>query len=410
MSNLHGGVEPSPGALQLARGITATWWYTVSGVLMFEALSIGVWCMAVLAAAVDGGTTTSTVLLIGIGGLVWMSSTLLLLSAYRHRGGAEPPASWARIAVPLGIAAVYGAAAGASVGSWLLALTPLAQSLVLLGWPAGVRIRVVGFLTAALLGLAIVDGIRQGSPAVGEWLAVVYSVVMPAATVSSLWWWDVLVVLDRARASEARLAATQERLRLATDVHDLQGHHLQVIALQLELAERLHAGDPDASLAQLRAARASVDEARQGTRDLATRFRSAPLSVELANARDLLIAAGLSVEARIAADADLAPAGDLGPVIRETTTNVLRHGGGNRASLSLHRSPEGWRYEIANDASNAGEQRDGSGLDGIRRRIAEAGGVLEVRREEEFTVIATVPDASPPPELPHAPVERTDAG
>ncbi|MFP3822103.1 histidine kinase, partial [Bacillus sp. SIMBA_008] len=45
--------------------------------------------------------------------------------------------------------------------------------------------------------------------------------------------------------------------------HDLQGHHLQVIALQLELAERLLPRDPDAGMEQLRAARVSVDEARQ---------------------------------------------------------------------------------------------------------------------------------------------------
>lgn len=178
-------------------------------------------------------------------------------------------------------------------------------------------------------------------------------------------------------------------------MHDLQGHHLQVIALQLELAERLHVGDPDAALTQLRAARASVGEARQGTRDLATRFRSVPLGDELANARDLLSAAGVAVEACIAPDADLAPAADLGPVIRETTTNVLRHGGGRRARLSLSRGAGTWRYEIANDAPHAATGGDGSGLDGIRRRVAESHGTLEVHRGDEFTVVVTVPDNEP---------------
>ena len=149
----------------------------------------------------------------------------------------------------------------------------------------------------------------------------------------------MLVTVDRARASESRLAATQERLRVATDVHDLQGHHLQVIALQLELAERLMGIDPDAALEQLQAARVSVDEARQGTRDLATRFRSVPLGDEVANARDLLAAAGLDVEADIAPDADDAPSSALGPVIRETTTNVLRHGAGRRAAGRWSWSP-----------------------------------------------------------------------
>ena len=168
---------------------------------------------------------------------------------------------------------------------------------------------------------------------------------------------------------------------------------LQVVALQLELAERLLPIDADAGMEQLRAARVSVDEARQGTRDLATRFRSVPLGDELANARDLLVAAGLEVEAAIDADADAAPASALGPVIRETTTNVLRHGAGRRARLLLTRTADSWRYEIGNDTVPGAElEHDGSGLDGIRRRIEEAHGTLEVRREaDEFVVVVTVP-------------------
>jgi two-component system sensor histidine kinase DesK len=215
-------------------------------------------------------------------------------------------------------------------------------------------------------------------------------------SVMSLWWWDVLITLDRARAAESRLGATQERLRVATDVHDLQGHHLQVIALQLELAERLMAKDSDAALEQIRLARTSVDEARQGTRDLALQFRSVPLRDEIANAVDLLRAAGTSAESSVDAAADAAPASVLGPVIRETTTNVLRHGGGSWARLSLTRVGDTWRYEISNDAAaSTVESGDGSGLDGIARRAAEVGGTVEVDRgRAEFTVVVTVPEAT----------------
>lgn len=169
-----------------------------------------------------------------------------------------------------------------------------------------------------------------------------------------------------------------------------------MIALQLELAERLLPRDPDAGMEQLRAARVSVDEARQGTRDLATRYRSVPLSDELANARDLLRAAGLEVDAVIDPDAAAAPASALGPVIRETTTNVLRHGGGRRARLSLTRTADAWRYEIANDTvPDARSSDDGSGLEGVRRRIDDVHGTLEVLcDDEEFTVVATVPSSA----------------
>ncbi|WP_309104666.1 histidine kinase [Microbacterium sp.] len=382
--------EPVPGARQLARGITATWWYTASAVMFFELFLVLFWTGIVFGATPG----TSAGLVVGIGGLIWCASTVPLLAAYRHRIDAEPGIAWISLAMPLFVAVGFGGAAGIVGGSWLLGVMPVAQFVVLLNWPRGVRYRIVIAITLLLVCVAFIDTSR-GVPAAGVaiWLPLFYTIMLPAMTVSSLWWWDVLIALDRARASEAKLAATQERLRVATDVHDLQGHHLQVIALQLELAERLMPRDADAGMAQLRAARVSVDEARQGTRDLATRFRSVPLSDELANARDLLRAAGLDVTTDIAADADSAPASDLGPVIRETTTNVLRHGAGTRARLTLVRTQDVWRYEISNDVlPGADTARRGSGLEGIGRRVDEAKGTLDVRRDEhEFSVIVMVP-------------------
>jgi two-component system sensor histidine kinase DesK len=382
--------EPAPGARQLSRGITATWWYTASAVVLFEVMMVFSWGVLTFAT----GESDVGALVVAGGGLLWIASTLQLLVDYRHRLDAEPGVAWRRLALPMLVAVGYGMAAGATVGSWQLALMPVIQSLILLNWPRGVRYRVVIAGTLVLVCLSIVDASRGAFDAGAPWaVPVVYAALLPVTTVSSLWWWDVLVTLDRARASEGRLAATQERLRVATDVHDLQGHHLQVIALQLELAERLMSRDPDAALQQLQAARASVDDARQGTRDLAMRFRSVPLGDELANARDLLEAAGLTVESDIAADADLAPASDLGPVIRETTTNVLRHGGGRRARLELRRTGDSWRYVIANDVNAHAETRSlGAGLGSIRRRITEAHGSIElVRGPEEFVVAVTVP-------------------
>lgn len=381
--------DPGPGARHLARGITATWWYTVTAVLFIELMLVGAWTGIAVALDLSGGA----LLVVGIGGIVWTASTFPLLLDYRHRIDVGPGVAWSRLLAPALVAVAYGAAAGALVGSWQLAVMPVVQVLVLLSWPRGIRVRVVVVATVVLVALALVDSAMAFAAGVPWWVPVIYGAMLPGMTVSSLWWWDVLVTLDRARASEARLAATQERLRVATDVHDLQGHHLQVIALQLELAERLLPTDPDAGMEQLRAARVSVDDARQGTRDLATRFRSVPLGDELANARDLLAAAGLTVDARIHPDADAAPASDLGPVIRETTTNVLRHGRGGHARLLLDRTAGAWRYEIANDAGPAtGDDTGGSGLAGVRRRIGEAGGTFEQHRDaEEFVVTVTVP-------------------
>ncbi|MFD5214158.1 sensor histidine kinase [Microbacterium sp. NPDC058345] len=380
----------------ISRGISATWWYTFSGVMFFQLMVVFVWT-TVLFSTLQNSAIGAVV---GIGGLIWCGSAVPLLLRYRHRDDAAGLASGLRAALlPLIIAVAYGAACGILSGLWVAAVVPVVQSLMLLNWPAGVRVRLVIAVSVVLVALWFIDMrtadvLAQPALMRSWWVYGVFSIMLPAMTVLSLWWWDVVVTIDRARVAEARLSATQERLRVATDVHDLQGHHLQVIALQLELAERLlDRGQADAALEQLHLARSSVTEARQGTRDLAMGFRGVPLPDELANAVDLLRAAGTTAEATVDPGAAAAGASVLGPVIRETTTNVLKHGGGKWARLSLARDGKTWRYEIANDAASDEEARsDGAGLDGIRRRASEAGGAVEVRRGRgEFAVIVTVP-------------------
>ncbi|MGO2745918.1 sensor histidine kinase [Microbacterium sp.] len=388
------------GARRLNRGIAVTWWYTATAILFFQMMAVLLWAAAVASIRFDA--SVAAVAVIGIGGILWSATCAILLAQYRHRDdSAGPFANWRRIILPLAFAAVFGVAVCAMTGSWVSGILPIAQSLVLLNWPRGVRLRFLLVVMAVLAALWFIDlrTFVAGADADASrawWTFGFFAVGIPAITVMSLWWWDVLVTLDRARIAEARLGATQERLRVATDVHDLQGHHLQVIALQLELAERLLVkDDPDAALEQLRLARTSVADARQGTRDLAMRFRGVPLPDEIANAVDLLRAAGTTADAAVSVDAAAAPASVLGPVIRETTTNVLRHGGGKWARLSLGRHDGGWRYEISNDAPSDSSADDGSGLDGITRRLTEAGGEVHVDHGKgEFHVIVTVPDSA----------------
>lgn len=379
--------------LRLARHVSAAWWYTASGVLFWQAPLVLTWGATLLHA----GSALEPVAVVGIGGVLWIAASAPLVLGYRSRDDKAPRMRWRTVLLPLTIGLAYGGAVWVVSGIWVISAAPVLQILVLLHWPRGVRLRVLVAATLLLVSLWLVDT-RLTFPqmttddATVWWPLGLFTIATPPLTVVSLWWWDVLMSLDRARAAEARLGATQERLRMATDVHDLQGHHLQVIALQLELAERLMPQDPSASLEQVQAARASVDAARQETRDLATRFRSVPLGDEIANAVDLLRAAGTRAKASLAPDTEHAPANVLGPVIRETTTNVLRHGSGTWARLSLTHGGQTWRYEISNDRVAGADDSDGSGLEGIARRVGEAGGSLEVSRGRgDFTVIVTVP-------------------
>jgi two-component system sensor histidine kinase DesK len=398
--------------LRLARSISVTWWYTVSGVLFLEATLVLI-AVAVLAGSAAG---SSVLAVVGLGGIVWWGATCVLLLRYRRRrDDTRTLADWRTVGLPLLLCAGYGITAGLLSGLWVIGGFAVVQPLLLLAWPRGVRLRLVIASTVLLIALWLLDQrstlrvVTDAEPS-AWWMFGFFAISLPVLSVLTLWWWDVLVTLDEARSAAGRLAATQERLRVATDVHDLQGHHLQVIALQLELAERLMEKDPAAAMEQLRRARESVDDARQGTRDLAAQFRAVSLRDEIANAVDLLRAAGAAADASVDEASHLAPASVLGPVIRETTTNVLRHGGGKRVRLALSRADGAWRYEIVNDQGTAtGAMTDaitetmpgsqgkagGSGLEGIARRVEDAGGIVDVRREpHQFTLVVTVPDGS----------------
>lgn len=391
---------------RLARNLRVSWWYTWVTVLLFELALMLIWVSMLSGSS----TTRARLLLILVSGLVWVASTAVLLVDYRQRDDFGPIAQMPRHLLPLAIALGFSALAGFISQSWLFALAPIVQSVVMLNWPRGVRLRLTLAVTVLLSVVAMVDpqitlSADREFSAQG-WMLGFYSAVIPLMTVLSLWWWDMLLAFDRARLTEVRLAATQERLRVASDVHDLQGHHLQVIALQLELAERLLPSEPASGMEHLRAARTSVDEARQGTRDLAARFRAVPLRDEIENAADLLRAGGGVVSTELPTDLNGAPAEVLGPVIRETTTNVLRYGSGKRAHLAVTYLDGWWAYEIRNDVmqfasvedpaapSGAAASTPGSGLDGLRVRVREAGGEFQVNEADgEFVVSVRLPEA-----------------
>lgn len=376
-------------------GVAATWWYTVIGAAFGNVMLVFSWWA--LAAVLE--STPLQLICFAVTGAVWAIAVLVPLWAHNSLEVAESPKIRPAIVVSILSAFAFSASAAWVGAGALIFVMPIMQSIALFGWHRGMRFRIAAVVSSVLIIAAVLDlfngSMDDATEAIGRaWGGIAaLTVLLPTLTVVSLWWWDVVSDLDRSRISEARLAATQERLRVANDVHDLQGHHLQVIALQLELADRLIDADPGAAREQIKLARTSVDEARQGTRDLATTFRSIPLGDELRNAADLLRAAGHSVSQRIPRDADSAPAGVLGPSIRETTANILRHGGGESATLSLRKENGSWIYEVSNDADARYEPSvDSTGIAGLRSRAQQVRGSVDTHfADGEFTVVVTVP-------------------
>ncbi|MFJ4971911.1 sensor histidine kinase [Streptomyces sp. NPDC088755] len=237
-------------------------------------------------------------------------------------------------------------------------------------------------------------------------LLVVTLLVLISARPSA-WSLSVMWQAEEARDMQARLAVAEERLRFGRDMHDVLGRNLAVIALKSELAvglaQRGNAAAMDQMVEVQRIARASQQEVR----DVVRGYREADLPTELLGAKGVLEAAGITctVEGADGPAGTGAPAAvqaALGWVVREAATNVLRHGDPRRCVIRLKTAAGAVVLEVENDGAGTGEaatagEGGGSGLAGLRERLAALGGSLEAGAVGEglFRVTATVPLTAP---------------
>ena len=199
--------------------------------------------------------------------------------------------------------------------------------------------------------------------------------------------------LRRARAEIAQHAADQERTRIARDIHDLLGHSLSVITLKGEVATRLlPAGAQGAD--EVRDMLGLSREALQQVRQVVSGYRQPTLANELMAARVALQAASIEVEVTQNVGAlDRESEAVLGWVIREATTNVIRHSGAKRCSITLGRYDGQLQIEVVNDGWRVPQAPAGNGLRGLDERLATLGGTLEASAlpTTGFRLRATIP-------------------
>jgi two-component system, NarL family, sensor histidine kinase DesK len=240
--------------------------------------------------------------------------------------------------------------------------------------------------------------------------------------------------LGRAREEVAQLAASEERLRLARDMHDLTGQSLSMITLKSELAARLLGRLPETP--DRDRVRDEIEEvagvSRQTLRDIRealSGYRRPTLAVEIITARAALASAGIAA----ADDAELTllsgtfdpdPEAALAWCLREAVTNVVRHSGAKNCYLSLANRAGVMSLTVRDDgqghspADGCGPQPlptgpgpHSSGLRGMSERLSAVGGSLEVRPDLRpgFSLIATVPAATPQPAASRQPEVRSSS-
>jgi len=226
--------------------------------------------------------------------------------------------------------------------------------------------------------------------------------------------------LDQARGTVAKLAANEERLRLARDMHDLTGQSLSMITLKSELAAKRLAKLPssaerDAVLTELgdigRVSRQTLHDIREAV----SGYRRPTLAIEVITARNALEAAGVALDD----DAELTlRSGTFDPdaeavlawCLREAVTNVIRHSRARHCRIRLTERMGELSLEVTDDGRGfAGQDQEtpqtpdshtGSGLRGVSERLSAIGGRLSLGPAEGsgskgpghgFRLVATVP-------------------
>ncbi len=206
-----------------------------------------------------------------------------------------------------------------------------------------------------------------------------------------------VVELRTARAEVARLAISDERLRISRDVHDILGHSLSVIALKAQVARRLMHTDPEAAAQAIGDVETVARDSLVEVRGMVTGYRQRSLADELQGARDVLDAAGIAFAVTRGNGVPPAPVDSLlAWTVREGVTNVLRHSRAHHCEISLSSSDTGFTVAIVDDGVGGVANAGGSGLHGLRERVGAAGGRVDAGPGDGggFRLQAFVPQAA----------------
>lgn len=320
------------------------------------------------------------------------------------------------VSIAFAVVTVLVAVTDGTGASLFLGLITFASLTLTYGWRAGV---VAALAVSGSLGAAVVLVVHKSS---GSAIYQAFGVLLCAAFVVAL-----STAINDARAARDRatrlidelaaahdelgryaarvhtLAVAEERTRMARELHDTVGHHLTVIKVGLENAERYRAHDPEAAWQDVRQAKTltvgALQEVRRGVRAMRPPAldgrRGADALRELARSFD---GVGLTVEIGVDGQERLLDEAReilLFRVVQESLTNALRHSGGTAVAVRLGFTPGAVRLSIADDGKGAESAEHGFGLSSLAERVREAGGRLQTgdRDGGGFQVLVEMPEA-----------------
>src|SRR4051794_19324958 len=292
----------------------------------------------------------------------------------------------------------------------LLVCGVLLLEFVVFGAPEGMGIAVIPAVAAytvanredrtrALYGLAAVLALGAA------WLAFDPVIVEPIQYLQGSSWMSIWIIawllgaylrtrrlykagLVRERQEKELTAVAEERNRIARELHDVVGHSVSLMTVQASAVRRLMRPDQEKERAALETVEAAGREALTEMRRMVGVLRSGDAAPNLAppptlDQLDRLVdnfrRAGLDVTAETAGDvAPLPPGLDLTAyrLVQEALTNTLRHARATRAVVHIGYGEHRLLISVRDNGEGPDGSPPGTGLLGMRERVAVYGGSL----------------------------------
>ena len=373
-----------------------------------------------------------------------------------------PTASWTVPLLALLVAVPVGLRRRDPVGSFLLALTGcaliiaaggqisrgafLALALVLFT-VAATRARTVAVVSlAASMVLLVVQGFILSAIGAGSGPATGVALILIIAWILGVSAQQRRAYTTRMREQAATAAVTEERLRIARELHDVVAHSMTVAAVQAGFGEYVFDSDP----AQARAALGNIQHVtREALSDMQRllgvlrqdgtgqtgakaadgqpgegppgparplQIAPAPGLTDLERLVSTTAGAGVRVALTRTGDRrDIRAAIDQAAfrIVQEALTNVVKHSGASTCQVIVGYEPDGLTVEITDPGSDGQGPREphaaradgtGHGILGMRERVTLCGGEFTAgpRPGHGFEVIAhfPLPVASQPQRAP----------
>lgn len=197
-----------------------------------------------------------------------------------------------------------------------------------------------------------------------------------------------------------RLSVVEERNRIARDIHDIIGHNMTALIMQLQMAEHLYREDPARAGELLAGGVRTAKDSLSGIRDVVETLQGDEYHDYTTDAIRQL-AAEFSEKTGAVIRLDVAdgtenggeeqrrnPAADMAVyrIVQEALTNAVRHGKATEIIVKIEYLPGEIRFLIKDNGSGQPDFNEGFGLKGIRERAEAFGGSIRIESEQGFSL------------------------